>query len=600
MPRNDVSEAHLSQFRAILRTQGIDFWLQPVNDEFQGEYVPAYAERLPWLSGFHGSAGVGIIAADASVRSALLVDGRYTVQAAQDADPALWHVVNSGDVSIAEWLSAHGEKGANVGCDAWLHTHAQWKRLSASLGDRGFRFTPLLVNPVDEAWTDRPVAPRGEVELYPNVLAGQALEEKVLAVSRHLDEMGLDGLIVTQPDAIAWLLNIRGSDIPFNPLLLSYAVVLRDGRVVLITHPRDFTPEVTEYFRAGRVECLTFDVWFTDAGVLARFGLEDARLAIDAGLAAHAWWIWAASLPVELVAVEDPIQRMKAVKYTSEQEGMREAHRRDGVALAHFLSGLEQRITHSISELQVVEALEEARSVDNSYRGASFATIAGSGPNGAIVHYRASEESNRVIEAGELLLLDSGGQYLEGTTDITRMIPYQVTSAEIRDRYTRVLKGHIALARAVFPIGTSGRQLDILARHYLWEAGCDYDHGTGHGVGTYLCVHEGPQRISKKGSDVPLEPGMVISNEPGYYKEGAYGIRIENLIMVRAGQVAGFLQFETITLVPIDTSLIEPGLLLAHEREWLNAYHARVREVIGPRVRTDEVRQWLERACAAI
>lgn len=602
MPRNDACKRHLSQFRAILKARGIDYWLQPVNDEFQGEYVPAYAERLPWLSGFHGSAGVGIVTADASLRSALLVDGRYTVQAAQDVDPALWHVVNSGEVSIGEWLSAYGHKGGNVGCDAWLHSYTQLGRLSASLDERGFRLTPQLGNPVDEAWPDRPAAPQGEVELYPNVLAGQSLQEKVLAVSRRLDEVGADALIVTQPDEAAWLLNIRGSDIPFNPLLLSYAVVLRDGRVVLITHPRGFAPAVQEYFRVNRVECLTFDGWFRDDAVLARFGLEGARLGIDAGQAAYAWWLWASSRPValELIGMESPIQRMKAVKYTSEQEGMREAHRRDGVALAHFLSGLEQRLPHSISELQVVDALEEARSADNSYRGASFATIAGSGPNGAIVHYRASEESDRVIEAGEVLLLDSGGQYFEGTTDITRMIPYQVTSAEIRDRYTRVLKGHIALARAVFPIGTSGRQLDVLARQYLWEAGCDYDHGTGHGVGTYLCVHEGPQRISKKGSDVPLEPGMVVSNEPGYYKEGAYGIRIENLIMVRAGDIAGSLQFETITLVPIDTSLIEAGLLLAHERDWLNAYHARVLEVIGPRVRAQDARDWLVRACAAI
>lgn len=599
MPIDPAIASHLSQFRSVLRKRGIDYWLQPINDEFQGEYVPGYAERLPWLSGFHGSAGLGIIAAREEERCVLLVDGRYTVQAAQDVDPALWEVSNSAQVGVVQWLCEGAGEGCVIGYDAWLHTHHQVERLAAMLEAEGFTLTALLENPVDDVWYDRPVAPQGEVELYPEALAGQSVVEKTLAVSRFMDETGLDGLIITQPDAVAWLLNIRGSDIPYNPLLLAYAVVLRDGRIILLTHARTFSEEVAAYFVRNNVTLLTFNDWFGVSDI-ARFGLYGLALGIDESLAAHAWWIWAGKVGLVLHAIQDPVQRMKAVKYPSEQEAMREAHRRDAVSFAHFLAQLPVRLQTPVSELDIVTMLGDARSADNGYRGPSFATIAGTGPNGAIVHYRATEQSNRYFRSGEILLLDSGGQYLEGTTDITRMIPFGAVSDEIRDRYTRVLKGHIALASIRFPVGTTGRQLDAVARQYLWEAGCDYDHGTGHGVGTYLCVHEGPQRISKKGSDAPLEPGMVISNEPGYYKEGAYGIRVENLVMVVPAPFPGSLQFETITLVPIDTSLIDPALLREDEIAWLNGYHQRVFEVVSLRVRDDATRAWLADACKPI
>lgn len=600
MPIDPASASHLSQFRSVLRARGVDYWLQPINDEFQGEYVPGYAERLPWLSGFHGSAGMGIIAAREEQACGLLVDGRYTVQAVQDVEPALWAVSNSAQVSIAQWLADNADAGSVIGYDAWLHTQNQAGRLAALLEARGFTFMAVMENPVDAAWNDRPVAPQGEVELYPEALAGQSVQEKTLAVSRFLDESELDGLVITQPDAVAWLLNIRGSDIPYNPLLLAYAIVLRDGRIILLTHPRAFPDAVLTHFAANKVELFTFGEWFGGAGLLNRLGLGGARLGIDTTLAAHAWWIWAERVALELYPIDDPVQHMKAVKYPTEQEAMREAHRRDAVSFAHFLSQLPARLSARLGELDIVAMLEEARSADNGYRGPSFATIAGTGPNGAIVHYHATEQSNRHFLPGEILLLDSGGQYLEGTTDITRMIPFGAVSKEICDRYTRVLKGHIALASARFPAGTTGRQLDALARQYLWDVGCDYDHGTGHGVGTYLCVHEGPQRISKKGSDVPLEPGMVISNEPGYYKEGEYGIRIENLVMVVPTELPGTLCFETITLVPIDTSLIDKKLLRGDELAWLNAYHHRIYEIVGPRVRDDATRAWLAQACAPI
>ena len=597
MPTSFATAGPLTRFRSILSAHSVDYWLQPINDEFQGEYVPAYAERLSWLSGFHASAGMGVIAARPSAICGLMVDGRYIVQAVQEMDATVWNSVNSGEESVAQWLSEKADPGAVIACDAWLHTHAHVKRLGGVLQDKGFRFTPLMQNLVDAAWTDRPTPPTGDVECYPESLAGQTIQEKILAVSHQLDGLGLDALVITQPDAIAWLLNIRGSDIPFNPLLLAYAILTRGGDVYLITHPRTFQPEIERYFSVNRVHCHTFAEWFGDPAILSRLDMQHMRFGIDPTLAAHAWWVWAEEVSATFVPIDDPIQRMKATKYPAEQDGMREAHRKDAVSLVHFLSELHVRKDRGISELEIVAALEDARSSDNTYRGPSFATISGSGPNGAIVHYRVTEQTNRVFQEGELLLLDSGGQYLEGTTDITRMVPLGRISDEIMDRYTRVLKGHIALASVQFPIGTTGRQLDTLARQYLWRIGCDYDHGTGHGVGTYLCVHEGPQRISKKGSDVPLEPGMVISNEPGYYKANAYGIRIENLVMVVEGELPGTLKFETITLVPIDTTLIDMSLMRPDEIAWLDAYHVRVQYQISPHLRNAEARAWLMQAC---
>lgn len=582
-----------------MRAHGVDYWLQPINDEFQGEYVPAYAERLPWLSGFYGSAGLGIIAAQEHQRCALLVDGRYIIQAAADTDNGLWEVANSSDVSIVEWLISQGTPDRLIACDAWLHTHASIKRIKSLLEGSGHIFRPECHNLVDDVWDNRPSPPVGDVVLYPESLAGQSAQEKILAVSRHLDALKLDAYIITQPDAIAWLLNIRGSDIPYNPLLLGYAIVLRDGRVHLITHQREFSADIQCYFDANNIVHGTFDMWFHQ-DKLPYPEYVDMCVGADPLLSAHALWIWAEARGITLASVDDPIMRLKASKYPAEQDAMRNAHRIDAVSFVHFLADISPILTHGITELDVVAALETARSEDNAYRGPSFATIAGSGPNGAIVHYRATAESNRTLMSGEVLLLDSGGQYLEGTTDITRMLPVGCVSDEIKDRYTRVLKGHIALAMARFPYGTTGRQLDVLARQFLWNIGCDYDHGTGHGVGTYLCVHEGPQRISKKGSDIPLEPGMVISNEPGYYKVDAYGIRIENLVMVVEAEPHGTLAFETITLVPIDTSLVERSLMTSDERAWLDAYHERVLSVIGPRLRNANALEWLRKACAPL
>lgn len=587
--------ARLAQFRDVLAAKAVDAWVQPVNDEFQSEYVAAYAERLPFLCGFTGSAGLGVVTRDASVPCGLLVDGRYTLQAPQEVPVGAWNVFNSGDASVVTWAVGNLPEGAVLAYDPWLHSRAQVMRWTKQLHAQGQELLPWQENLVDVVWAGKPLPPQSPLEILPERYTGESAEGKIASLCKEMQDAKLDACVITQPDAICWLLNVRAADIPFNPLLLAYALLLADGRVILLTYPREWRAEDTAYLASLRVGCHTFDAWFASSGLLQAYGLAGARIAIDPASAAHGWWLWAEKHGLTLVDAEDPVALRKACKSKAEQEGMREAHRIDGVAIGRFLSRFEGM--QGCDELGVVSALEEERARGNSYRGQSFATIAGSGPNGAIVHYRATARSNRVLGQGELLLLDSGGQYLEGTTDITRTVAIGAPGEEMRDRYTRVLKGHIALASARFPKGTTGRQLDTLARQYLWEVGCDYDHGTGHGVGSYLCVHEGPQRISKKGSDVPLMPGMVLSNEPGYYKAGAYGIRIENLVMV-IEEEAG-LAFETLTLVPIDTSLVERRLMREDELRWLNNYHARVWAEIGPRLDGD-ARVWLEKACAAL
>lgn len=594
MSHTSYHERHAA-LRALLQREGLDAWLQPVNDEFQSEYVPAYAERLPFLNGFTGSAGLAIVSRETIVQSAMLVDGRYTLQAPQEIPMGEWGVFNSGEVTPAQWAAKYLKEGAKLGCDAWLHTHQQVVRLEKQFTAQGQIFVPQLTNLVDAVWADKPATPVSEVELLPLSHTGRSAAEKIAECVAFLKNKGLAALVLTQPDAVCWLLNLRAAEIPFNPLLLAYALVLRDGRIILLTHPRTWKGEVEKYFASLNVVTHAFKAWFASGALAGQYGLAGASIGIDPSAAAHAWWGWAANAGVGLTDIEDPTLLAKACKHPAEQEGMRQAHRVDGVAVSRFLASLDGA---PIRELEVVERLEQMRQSANTYRGPSFATIAGSGPNGAIVHYRATEKTDRLLGEGELLLLDSGGQYLEGTTDITRTVAIGAPSAEMKDRYTRVLKGHIALVCARFPKGTSGRQLDTLARQSLWEVGCDYDHGTGHGVGTYLCVHEGPQRISKKGSDVPLQPGMVLSNEPGYYKTGEYGIRIENLVLVV--EEGEGLAFETLTLVPIDTTLIDRTLMSADEIAWLNAYHARVRAEIGPKLLEKHAQVWLGKVCAPL
>lgn len=602
---NALHQQRLEQLETTLRATGLDAYIVPMVDEFQGEYTPAYAARLPYVTGFTGSAGMGVFfaAPHDDRRHTLFVDGRYTLQAANEVDTTRIKVLNSGDTSFAAWLAGVATGGAalRIGVDPWLLTIQQreaWEQATAALPVEWVIARPNLV---DEIWPDQPAAPSAAVALHPSEFTGRDYASKrsemIDAMTRH----AADALVLTQADAINWLLNLRGGDIPFNPLLLGYFVLLRDGRGMLYTYPRVWGAEVEAYLAAHQVTTAPITDIFTGH---CPFIPPGAEVMMDRSATPYGWFMLAGALGWNVVAADDPSQLPKAIKNDTELDGIRAAHARDGLALTRFLHWFDQRAARGKlpDELEVVATLEQFRTQDTSYRGPSFATIAGAGPHGAIIHYRADETSNRKLEADELLLLDSGGQYPDGTTDVTRTLATGTPSAVVKEHFTRVLKGHIALASAQFPVGTSGVQLDILARQHLWAAGLDFDHGTGHGVGAYLCVHEGPQRISKRGSSVPLVPGMVISNEPGYYAEGEYGIRIESLVAVVPAPVPTkrpMLAFETLTLVPIDTRLVDTSLLTSEERNWLNHYHRRVYETHLPHLSPEE-QNWLAQVTRAI
>lgn len=559
-----------------LDKQDIAAFLVPVNDEFQGEYTPDYAKRLEWLSGFSGSAGTAVVWATPknNKHAALLVDGRYTLQAAQTMDAA-YEVLNSSDVPLPVCLTKHLVAGQVVAFDPWLHTRAQVRRLREALEPMGIKLLALKKNLIDTLWHDQPAPPSAPIVPHPLELAGESSASKRARVMAELKAHGAHGVMLTLPDGIHWLLNIRGADIAFNPMALCFAWLDVNDRLIVFTYPR------------------TSNVWADDLSIEvvamedmeARLGqllVGGTKVMIDSTSAAEWFFRKAERAQAKIIEKPDPTQAMKAIKNNAEIEGMRAAHKRDGASLTAFLKWLGAQ--KNPSELEVMEVLENFRksSGGNLYRGKSFETIAGSGANGAIVHYRADESSNRRVQDGELFLIDSGGQYADGTTDVTRTVVFGTPTDEMKDRFTRVLKGHIAIATAVFPVGTTGSQLDALARQFLWQVGCDYDHGTGHGVGAYLCVHEGPQRISKRGGDVPLAAGMIISNEPGYYKAGEYGIRIENLVLVVerscklqvASEGRKMLGFETLTLAPLDEKLIAWEMLSEAEAKWVRDYQS--------------------------
>lgn len=592
----------LSALRQALSARNLDVWLQPINDEFQGEYVPHYAMRLPYISNFSGSAGLAIIPADTSLPCVLLVDGRYVAQAASEINSRDWIFFNIADVNPFDWMGQHLTRAAKIACDAWLHTQAQIEIWQKSAMRHGFELHPLRENLIDTIWQKKPLPPVSDIMVLDEVYTGVSISHKITQLIAHIADKNFDAIIITQPDAVCWLLNIRANDIAYNPLLLSYAIVWRDKSVLLLTHPRTLSVEIHTYFQQNNVTCLTFSDWFSDnSPACARYNLAGKNFGIDHILSSHAWWQWAIDVNTTLVTHEDPLQRMKACKNRVEQQGMRIAHQKDAIAIIQFLSRLPLSNPSAMpSEITLTQQLEKERQKMEGYQGPSFATIAGTGAHGAIVHYHATTDTDRTGLAGELLLLDSGGQYFEGTTDITRTMAIgdgDTIATEIKDRYTRVLKGHIALATARFIRGTSGRQLDTLARQYLWQVGCDYDHGTGHGVGSFLCVHEGPQRISKKSSDIALAEGMVISNEPGYYEPQAYGIRIENLVLVVATDRKNVLAFETLTLVPIATNLVIIAMLTADEIAWINQYHAAIWEKLAPHLKDETSKAWLKAAC---
>lgn len=581
--------ARVAKLRAELARRGFGGFVVPRADEHQSEYVPRNAERLAWLTGFTGSAGVAVILLD---QAALLVDGRYTLQAPEQVDTEVITPVSTTETSLEAWIEANLQQGAILAYDPWLHTVDGVRRLERAVERAGGQLEPVEINLVDVIWIDRPAPPRAPVRPHPLTLAGEGAESKLERVRERLREARLDALLVSDPHNLAWAFNVRGGDVSHTPLALGYAVVPAEGRPTVFLDPAKTTNE------AGAALAQVTEVAGPEAlsGALEALGRAGAAVRIDAatGAVALARRIEAAGGRADVGP--DPLTLMKAAKNAAEIAGARAAHRRDGAAVAGFLAWLHREAPRGgLTEIAAAAELERRRIATGVLKDVSFPTIAGAGPNGAIVHYRVTRATDRAIRAGELFLVDSGAQYEDGTTDVTRTVAVGEPNPEMRDRFTRVLRGHIAIARAVFPKGVSGAQLDAFARLPLWEAGLDFDHGTGHGVGSYLSVHEGPQRLSKLGHQ-PLEPGMLLSNEPGYYKAGAYGIRIENLVLVERRPILGgereMYGFETLTLAPIDLALVEPRLMRPEEIAWLDAYHARVRDALAGEV-DEETRAWL-------
>lgn len=603
----NTHEARLDALRKELARRKLDGFVVPISDEHMSEYVGAYAQRLQWLTGFNGSAGSAVIFTDATLEpaAAMFVDGRYTLQVRDQVDGRLYAYEDVPKTSVAKWLGEYAPEGARIGFDPWLHGRKWVEAAEKALDERGAALVPVENNPIDAIWSDRPAPSDAPVLVHEDRYAGESSESKRAAVSDWLAEHKLDAVVISALDSIAWLLNIRGTDVDRTPVALSFLIAHADGGTDFFVGERKVTPELREHL-GNSVRIAP-----SEGLVPALEALSGKRVAADPDSSVSAIFEALEQAGAEIVEERDPAVLPKAQKNAVEQQGHRNAQARDGVAVTRFLHWLAlEGPAGTVTELSAAEKLHGLRQETGALRDLSFDTISGSGPNGAIVHYRVSEETSRTLEPGSVYLVDSGGQYPDGTTDITRTVwigPGE-PPAEVKDRFTRVLKGHIALALAVFPKGTRGSQLDVLARQYLWAGGVDFAHGTGHGVGSFLSVHEGPQRIAKSsgaqsGGDQELLPGMILSNEPGYYRQDAYGIRIENLQLVEPRDIEGaedeYFGFETLTLVPIDRTLVDTGQLSHAEVDWWNTYHARVREVIGPQLDGPE-KAWLEEQCAPL
>ncbi|MGB0910530.1 MAG: M24 family metallopeptidase, partial [Nitrospirales bacterium] len=558
----------ISTLRDELARQNLSGFIIPHADEYQNEYTPDSAERLKWLTGFTGSAGTAAILGE---QGAIFVDGRYVLQVKSEVHSECFVPYHSAEISVTDWLSSTLIPGAKLGYDPWLHTAQEVERLRTVCEQAQAELIACTSNPVDEVWVNRPEVPRTPMVPHPLRFTGRDSSEKRAELANALKNQRIDAAIVTTPDSLGWLLNVRGRDVGYTPLSLCMGIFFADGSVKLFVDPQKINPQLIDHLGP------TISIFPADAfgPELEGLGQQGCRVLYDPKKSAS--WILdrltQGSAPV--VYGEDPCALPKACKNKTEAQGARDAHVRDGAALCRFLGWLAREATNGkVTELDAAEYLDSVRQKNDFWQDMSFPTISGAGANGAIVHYRSTHETNARLLPNSLYLVDSGAQYFDGTTDVTRTVAIGIPTAEHRDRYTRVLKGHIALATARFPRGTTGSQLDVLARKPLWDAGLDYDHGTGHGVGSYLGVHEGPQRISKSGGSVALLPGMIVSNEPGYYKSGEYGIRIENLVLVVpcSAVVAGereLLAFETLTLAPLDRNLIEPSLLQQDEVAWI-------------------------------
>jgi len=583
----------LAALRQELARQGLDGLIVPRADEHLGEYVPAAAERLAWLTGFTGSAGLAVVLA---ATAAVFTDGRYVLQLAEQTDPNLWQRLHITEEPPPAWLAQTAPKNGRIGYDPLLISQEGLARYT----DVGLEMVAVERNPIDAVWTDRPAPPNAPAVPHPLAWSGRTSEDKRADVANALREAKQDAAVLTDPASIAWLLNIRGADVPFTPFALGFALVHADGATDLFMNSDKLPPETRAWLGNA------VSVSDRDALGPALAKLAGKTVRVDASGSP----VWFAQQLVKAGATvspgSDPCLLPKACKNPTEQQGARAAHLRDAVAVCRFLYWLSVAApSGQETEISAAETLLAFRREVHDFRGESFPAISGAGEHGAIIHYRVTDESNRTIRPNEVYLIDSGAQYPDGTTDITRTVwtgPGDPPD-EVRDRVTRVMQGHIAIATAIFPKGVGGAHLDAFARRALWQAGLDYDHGTGHGVGSYLSVHEGPVSLSRLARPVPIDAGMILSNEPGFYLPDHYGIRLENLLLVQAADIPGaakpFLRFETLTLAPFDRRLLNPALMTAQERGWLDAYHARVLQTVGPALGEAE-RRWLAERCAPL
>ena len=590
----------LAALREQLKSDRLDGFVVPLTDEHMSEYVGSYAQRLAWLTGFQGSAGSAVVLPE---EAAIFVDGRYTLQVRSQVSDREWSYQSVPETSVTDWLKEHAREGARIGYDPWLHTRDWVKRAREALASRCAELVAVGENPIDKVWIDKPEASKARLVVQPDEYAGKSSAEKRTEIAEWLESKNADAAVIAPLDSIAWLFNVRGQDVHRTPVALAYGIIHSDGTADLFVADEKVGPDVRQHLGNG------VRLHDRHAFEAALGELGGKTVAVDPERSVAAIFDALDKAGAKILPLRDPTILPKALKNPVEIAGQKAAQERDGVAVARFLRWIDEEAPGGqVDELIASDKLEALRRESPELRDLSFDSISGAGPNGAIVHYKSSEKTNRKLETGTLYLIDSGGQYVDGTTDITRTVPIGEPTDEMRDRFTRVLKGHIAVATAVFPKGTRGTQLDSFARRPLWQAGLDYAHGTGHGVGSFLAVHEGPQRIapvtsSQSGGDEPLAPGMIISNEPGYYKTGEYGIRIENLVLVVEKEIAGAeketLGFETLTFAPIDRRLVVKEMLSPAEIDWLNDYHAQVLEKIGPKLEGAD-RAWLERACAPI
>ena len=595
-------EARLGALRAQLKKDQLDGFVVPICDEHMSEYVGDYAQRLGWLTGFGGSAGSAVVLSE---EAAIFTDGRYTLQVREQVDGQNWQYVGVPQTSISDWLKEHAPAGARIGYDPWVHTKGWVESASRALKAKGAELVAVKSNPIDAVWADQPEKSDAKLMVHEDRYAGQNSAEKRAAVGEWLADNGVDSTVISALDSVAWLLNVRGSDVSNTPVALSFVLAHADGTADLFVAPEK-VDEAVQAHLGNAVRLRTPEEF-----VPALKAMNGKRIAVDPDRAVAAIFGALKDGGATIVEARDPTILPKAIKNPVEQDGHRAAQARDGAALSRYLHWLAQEAHKGeLTELSAAAQLRAFREATGMLKDLSFDTISAAGPNGASPHYKVDEKSNRRIDPNSIYLVDSGGQYLDGTTDVTRTIwvgPGEPT-AEMKDRYTRVLKGHIALALAVFPEGTRGAQLDTLARAALWQAGVDYAHGTGHGVGSFLAVHEGPQRIGKfsggqAGTDEPLQAGMILSNEPGYYKQGEYGIRIENLILVEEREIAGaegrYFGFETLTFAPIDKALVDTSLLTRDELRWWDDYHAKVLEIVAPQLDGDAL-AWVTEACSPL